>query len=275
MAEITKLILVSGYYTKVNTIFTELHWCLFDISKKACVSECDNTIRPDDPNESDPEIIALKNNLSKLEISSSCEEVITQFNNFCNLFTPTNTGVMFYCYALRDAIVDKMKNYNIVPSSLIYYKVNFQEQFKKFYKIDDSVFGPISSPNYKNILSQLNLKPIQSITQAKTTLQNMLRLSNKATKDGFKVFFFEKIDFDKNDKTNYLDFCKKEKDYFLKVIGLPLEYISKLHNDLLDDCHVTESDISVIYNIYGKYNDEIIIKISGNADFYELAIILK
>ena len=287
--EIQSLILINGLYYKINNIneLIQIEFCIYDLSKKQVSNETSIYIFPiqyfNSNTEKQKEILEISMKESQIDFSYK--------NEYKNL----NETIKI----LNDLIENKFINKNI---GIIYQNENLLELIKKhkenkkinFYNIFDIYQNFYNKTNKENLLSMLNSLHLKISKDddkfiCKFELNIMVRIINKMVKDGKKFNLNDKNLNDKNFNENFnenlnniqIDYENSEYEkienyinenniFYLLFKNFP-SYINK--NDILNLLHlytISENDICISYDFFGRKTGKIYIRIFNYVSFREI-----
>ena len=288
--EIQSLILINGLYYKINNIneLIQIEFCIYDLSKKQVSNETSIYIFPiqyfNSNTEKQKEILEISMKESQIDFSYK--------NEYKNL----NETIKI----LNDLIENKFINKNI---GIIYQNENLLELIKKhkenkkinFYNIFDIYQNFYNKTNKENLLSMLNSLHLKISKDddkfiCKFELNIMVRIINKMVKDGKKFNLNDKNLNDKNFAENFNEnfneniqinyenseyekienYINENNIFYLLFKNFP-SYINK--NDILNLLHlytISENDICISYDFFGRKTGKIYIRIFNYVSFREI-----
>ena len=287
--EIQSLILINGLYYKINNIneLIQIEFCIYDLSKKQVSNETSIYIFPiqyfNSNTEKQKEILEISMKESQIDFSYK--------NEYKNL----NETIKI----LNDLIENKFINKNI---GIIYQNENLLDLIKKhkenkkinFYNIFDIYQNFYNKTNKENLLSMLNSLHLKISKDddkfiCKFELNIMVRIINKMVKDGKKFNLNDKNLNDKNFNENFnenlnniqIDYENSEYEkienyinenniFYLLFKNFP-SYINK--NDILNLLYlytISENDICISYDFFGRKTGKIYIRIFNYVSFREI-----
>ena len=284
--EIQSLILINGLYYKINNIneLIQIEFCIYDLSKKQVSNETSIYIFPiqyfNSNTEKQKEILEISMKESQIDFSYK--------NEYKNL----NETIKI----LNDLIENKFINKNI---GIIYQNENLLELIKKhkenkkinFYNIFDIYQNFYNKTNKENLLSMLNSLHLKISKDddkfiCKFELNIMVRIINKMVKDGKKFNLNDKNLNDKNFNENFNEniqinyenseyekienYINENNIFYLLFKNFP-SYINK--NDILNLLHlytISENDICISYDFFGRKTGKIYIRIFNYVSFREI-----
>ena len=289
--EIQSLIVINGLYYKINNIseLIQIEFCIYDLSKKQVSNETSIYIFPiqyfNSNTEKQKEILEISMKESQIDFSYK--------NEYKNL----NETIKI----LNDLIENKFINNNI-NIGIIYQNENLLDLIKKhkenkkinFYNIFDIYQNFYNKTNKENLLSMLNSLHLKISKDddkfiCKFELNIMVRIINKMVKDGKKFNLNDKNLNDKNFNENFnenlnniqIDYENSEYEkienyinenniFYLLFKNFP-SYINK--NDILNLLHlytISENDICISYDFFGRKTGKIYIRIFNYVSFREI-----
>ena len=294
---IEHLLLIAGLFEGRDLI--EMNCCSYNINKKQMSSETSFYIKPNDDydindliekskidkkKEPNPQYISLEESINKLE-NMIKENYIDKNNSF---------GIIYANKDLLNILKENMKIKDFINFNLF-------EVFNEYYhKKCDSL---------NKILTELNLKPNNSLPPCPKELKTMARIINKIIKNG-KIFYIPEkreeqvssnekiiiaINNDDNNKAkdhnsynnkssnetnnkmdielNQLETTSSIQDipcYYIRFKNFP-DYINKIDvKELLYQYDIDDNDIVLSYNILGKRTGDVIVRLYNLDQYNEI-----
>jgi len=291
-SEIQSLILINGLYYKINNIseLIQLEFCIYDLSKKQVSNETSIYIFPiqyfSSNIETQKEI--LENSMKESQIDFSFKNEYKNLNETIKIFEDLIEN-KFIINNINIGII--YQNENLLELIAKKYKENKKINFYNIFDIYQNFYKKINKENLLSMLNSLHLKISKDDDKfiCKFELNIMVRIINKMVKDGKKFNLNDKInennfnqnilnennnniqiDYDNSDYEKIENYINENNIYYLLFKNFP-SFINK--NDILNLLYlytISENDICISYDFFGRKTGKIYLRIFNYVLFREI-----
>lgn len=277
-----KLIFITGFLTTDSDQLLELNWGLYDTSLRQSKAEVMKVILPSIEMH-DLEYFTKSTN----EIKYHLQDVIKELNLFIETNNSNDLVVIFQGSRIKAKLISEFTNENF-NISLFNNSLDITEEFKKYFKIQ-SEYDCESDSVLTDIIKFLKLSPTSLMRKSVTDLNLITRIANKLIKEGHKFILKDTKNnqvadltdnnaniYNKNinseilSRYNLAEAIYTEKTFYLKIIGVPLNYLKEGLIRILSNFFVESEDIVIIYDLYGQYSGKCIVRVFDEMDFFEM-----
>jgi hypothetical protein len=173
-------------------------------------------------------------------------------------------------WLINEYLYNDCKNKGVEFPEMFNRNISLVSEFKNFYKVD--TIDDKEEVNVKDLLAHLSLKETESSTPCITILNTMARIVNRMIKDGY---VFKTSSFNTNVKRLNNTFTmnlaeNKHKVYYLRFKNLPLYFNISDFKVQFYSYSLSESDIALAHDIYGRKTGDFCIKVYNEPDYTEI-----